>query len=87
VDGLAIYQQLPFRGFNTGGQCALQRVVFQKMSQGFAVGQVIDCHHLKVIATQRGAQYVSANATKPINAYFDHDVLLGELSGSKIVLG
>ncbi|MNL67338.1 hypothetical protein D3C87_1919110 [compost metagenome] len=47
----AVQQQLVFTGLDAGRQPARERIVFQQMRQGFAVGQIIDRHNFKVAAT------------------------------------
>ncbi len=62
------------------GQIAQNRVVFQKMSQGFWVGKVVDRNEFDIAVIERSPEHVSPDASESIDSYFNCHVT------SKIVM-
>src|SRR5579859_6307911 len=58
-------------------EVAEHRVVLQEMCQGFGVSKVVDGYEFDFRMIERGAHYVAADATEPVNPDFDcHSVPL-----------
>jgi hypothetical protein len=76
ADAFAIDQKLAFTSFDGGVQRAGKGIIFKKMGESFTVSEIIDRHHLKVIATESSAQDVSSDSAESVNTNFDHDALL-----------
>src|SRR3954471_3129453 len=62
-------------GVGAGGDLVIEvaehRIVLQKMSQSFRIGQVIHRYELKIRVVQRSAQNIATDASKSIDTYFD----------------
>ncbi len=70
-----------FRVANLGVEDAVNAVIFKEICQGFGIGEIVYRHHFDLgMVGEDGAQDQSANASKSVYRYSNHDVFLSPIA-------
>ncbi len=71
LDDLVVDRDAVRAGGDLVRQIAQDGIVFQQVSQGFGIGEIVDRNEFDIAVIERSSEHVSPDASESVDAYFN----------------